>query len=327
MLVGLDLDARGAGQGYVHLHNSTNTSAWHTVRIPIYCFNNADGPTTLILGGMHGDEYEAPAALNRLCQQLDPAQLVGRLIILPAMNLPAILAGQRLSPEDGRNLNREFPGKVNGSLTQRMAWFLTDTLIPLADHVIDLHSGGRSLRFAPSILVHDVPDQNVMKKTLAAATAFGAPYTVRLQEDHAEVMIDAVVEGAGKVMIASELGGSGILTRETATLALDGIRRTLASLGHFEPAKGKPPQTRLVRFAPNDGHVLADATAIFEPTLELGTDVIKGQIIGHYHFPDRVDAALIEVLSPNAGVVLCLSGQGLVHRGDVVAVIAQDCHD
>ncbi|MFQ3184036.1 MAG: N-alpha-acetyl-L-2,4-diaminobutyrate deacetylase [Alteromonas macleodii] len=79
--------------------------------------------------------------------------LIGRLILLPALNLPAFTEGTRLLPDDGLNLDRVFPGDPLGSLTQRIDDWLSETLMPLSGHIIELHSGGRTLNFAPCILI------------------------------------------------------------------------------------------------------------------------------------------------------------------------------
>ena len=76
------LDRKGRTSGYVVLHNSTDESAWQQVRLPIHCFNGTPGPTTLVLGGMHGDEYEGPVAIDTLAHDVDPINLTGRLILI-----------------------------------------------------------------------------------------------------------------------------------------------------------------------------------------------------------------------------------------------------
>ncbi|MEP3423347.1 MAG: succinylglutamate desuccinylase/aspartoacylase family protein [Sulfitobacter sp.] len=319
----MDFDASGLSSGYLEFHNSTNVSAWQMLRVPVYCINGAPGPTTLVLGGMHGDEYEGPIAIQHLVQGTSPDDLVGRLILVPALNLPAVQSGTRLSPEDGLNLNRVFPGDPQGSLTQRIAHFISETLIPLADHVIDLHSGGRSLNFAPSVLLHEV-EGPAMQKALNAAKAFDAPFTVLLNEDHADVMIDAIVERAGKVMIATELGGSGILTPTTAQIAKDGLKNCLTNLGHFDDLNQPEGTSCFVRFPESDTYLISDDTLLFEPLVELGRHVSKGDVIGLGHMVDRIDVAPVLFKAPQKGWFVCTAGQGLVHRGDVVAIVARE---
>jgi predicted deacylase len=99
----------------------------------------------LFVSGTHGDEYEGQVVLCELARTLRAEDIKGRVIIFPTANYPAALAGRRVSPIDDANLNRIFPGDPGGSVTQQIAWFITRELIPRADLVCDLHSGGSSL--------------------------------------------------------------------------------------------------------------------------------------------------------------------------------------
>jgi N-alpha-acetyl-L-2,4-diaminobutyrate deacetylase len=317
----IPLDQPGLTSGYAHFHNSTNKSAWQSVRLPIHCLNGTEGPTTLILGAMHGDEYEGPVAIDALMRSVNTDQLVGRLILLPALNLPAFAAGTRLTPDDGLNLNRVFPGDPLGSITQRIADWLSETLMPLSDHIIDLHSGGRTLNFAPCILVPEASAQVSLAK--AAGMAFGAPFTVLINEDHAPMTIDAVAERLDKVIISSELGGAGMVTRHSATLATDGLARMVAALGHL-PVNDAPPPSRFVRLPPSENYLICEDNMIFVPAVDLGVAVRKGDILGHGQFVDRIDMAPRTYVAPSDGWVLCFGGQGLSRRGDVIAVVAQE---
>jgi N-alpha-acetyl-L-2,4-diaminobutyrate deacetylase len=169
------------------------------VQVPIAVIANGDGPTVLFTGGNHGDEYEGPIALMNLARALDPARLQGTLYVMPALNLPAVRAGRRTSPIDGGNMNRTFPGDSRGGVTQMIADFVYRELVSRADAVLDIHSGGRTLTFAPSAIVHRLPDESRMGATLAALEAFAAPYGLLLTELDAEGLLDTVVEDLGKL--------------------------------------------------------------------------------------------------------------------------------
>ena len=230
---------------------------------PIHCLNCSEGLTTLILGAMHGDEYEGSVAINALAHAIDIKTLVGWLILLPALDLPAMMAGTRLTPEDGLNLTRVFPGNPLGSLTQRIANWLSETMMPLSDQIVDLHSGGRTLNFAPSVLVPETASQ--LPLVAAAGLAFGAPFSVLINEDHSPMAIDAVAENLGKVFVSLELGGAGMLTRYTATLATDGLPRIVAGLGHLL-VKEDAPASQYVRLPTSDKFLICDDDMIFVPT-------------------------------------------------------------
>ncbi|RQR70541.1 MULTISPECIES: succinylglutamate desuccinylase/aspartoacylase family protein [unclassified Burkholderia] len=320
----IDWQRDGRQVSYLELPSSTNTSAWQNLRIPAFFLRQGTGPTTLLLGGSHGDEYEGQIALSKLAHMLNPREISGSILIVPSLNLPAALAGTRLSPVDGCNLNREFPGNARGSVTQRLAHFLSYEIVPRVDHVVDLHSGGRTLRFHPCMFVHEQSDESRTAACVAAARSFGAPFTVLLREDHADVMIDDVVERAGKLMLASELGGSALVVPETVDLTYDGLHRLLRHLGHLPQAsenQGPAPVSRVLYVPGPEFTLLADDTTLFEPRVALGESVRKGDVLGVHHYIERTTPP-VPVRSPESGVLLCLNGQALVRRDDTIAMIA-----
>ena len=106
----IPFDKDGVHHGFLRLPYSRDDSAWGSVMIPITVIRNGDGPTALLTGGNHGDEYEGPIALMDIAQSLSQRDIQGRVIIVPAFNYPAFQAGTRTSPIDKGNLNRSFPG-------------------------------------------------------------------------------------------------------------------------------------------------------------------------------------------------------------------------
>ncbi|MBP1888416.1 putative deacylase, partial [Ensifer mexicanus] len=117
----VDFEAEGVQHGFLRLPYSRDDSAWGSVMIPITVIKNGEGPTALLTGGNHGDEYEGPIALFDLARTLGPDAMTGRVIIVPAMNYPAFTAGTRTSPIDKGNMNRSFPGRPDGTVTEKIA--------------------------------------------------------------------------------------------------------------------------------------------------------------------------------------------------------------
>ena len=155
---GIDFDRPGRQAGYLKAPQSRNTSGWGVVEIPIYVFNNGKGPTLLLTGGVHGDEYEGQIAISRLAQTLDIASLQGRLILIPAVNMPAALNGTRLSPIDGRDMNRCFPGNPKGTFSEMLAHFIDSKVLPHVDVSVDMHTAGHSADCVPSTNMHYLAD-------------------------------------------------------------------------------------------------------------------------------------------------------------------------
>src|SRR3546814_14118113 len=114
--------------------------------MPICVGKNGSGPTVLLTGGIHGDEYEGQIAVSRLARELDPASVQGRVIMLPAVNLPAVMADTRLSTVDGRDMNRCLPGDPRGTFREMIWHFREGTVCPSADAYVVRqppgHSGG-----------------------------------------------------------------------------------------------------------------------------------------------------------------------------------------
>ncbi|HRX78818.1 MAG TPA: succinylglutamate desuccinylase/aspartoacylase family protein, partial [Pirellulaceae bacterium] len=126
----LDFSAPGRQVGKLSVPYSYNLSGWSQLQIPIATIGSGDGPTVLLMAGNHGDEYPGQIAIMRLLRELTPQQITGRIILIPALNMPAAKASTRLSPVDGMNLNRCFPGDPNGTVTQVIADYLTTVLFP-----------------------------------------------------------------------------------------------------------------------------------------------------------------------------------------------------
>ena len=116
----IDFEQDGLQHGFLKLPHSHDKSAYGSMMIPISMAKNGEGPTALLTGGNHGDEYEGPIALFDLARTIDPRQIRGRVILVPAMNYPAFQAGKRTSPIDSGNMNRSFPGNPEGSITEKL---------------------------------------------------------------------------------------------------------------------------------------------------------------------------------------------------------------
>ena len=174
----VDFGKNGRQHGFLRLFHSVHSSAYGFIPIPIVVLKNGDGPTALLVSGTHGDEYEGQVALCNLVKSLDPARIRGRVIILPAANFPAAVAGRRTSPIDEGNLNRLFPGDPDGTVTQQIAYHIEHELVPMADLVCDLHSGGSSLMYVPSALLGGCRRDADAPRGVAALKAFGSPLSL-----------------------------------------------------------------------------------------------------------------------------------------------------
>ncbi|WP_099824419.1 N(2)-acetyl-L-2,4-diaminobutanoate deacetylase DoeB [Oceaniglobus indicus] len=317
----IPLDAQGAFHGFLRLPHSRDDSAWGAVMVPISVIAGGDGPTALLTAGNHGDEYEGPIALQELAATLDPATVNGRIIILPMMNLPAFSAGRRCSPIDGGNMNRSFPGRPDGTVTQKIAHYIATELVPLSDIVLDYHSGGRTLDFLPFAAAHILPDKRQEAACMAAMTAFNAPYSMKMLEIDNVGMFDTEVESQGKVFVTTELGGGGTSTAASVAVARKGARNLLIHAGILNGTCETAPSVTLDM---PDGRcfVFSEHAGLLEPLVDLGASVEAGQPIARLWPADRSGAAPRQLAAGLSGILTARHFPGLVGMGDCVAVVA-----
>ncbi len=318
----LDLDARGKHHGFLRLPYSRNDSAWGSVMIPITVIANGEGPTALLTGGNHGDEYEGPIALQALSWEIQPQDVSGRVIIVPYMNYPAFRTGTRVSPIDQVNLNRAFPGRPDGTVSQKIAHYFADVLVPMADIVLDYHSGGKTLDFLPYAAAHYLDDKDQQAKCVEAVRAFGAPYTMMMLEIDSVGMFDTTVEGQGKVFVTTELGGGGTATARSAEIAIRGARNVLRHAGILSGQIDCPEDSVMLDMPDGDCFHFATRDGLMHPLADLGDQVKAGQPIAQIWPPDRTGVAPVEVMANRDGVIAARHFPGLIQSGDCVAVIA-----
>lgn len=317
----IPLDTQGVHHGFLKLPYSRDDSAWGSVMIPITVIANGDGPTALLTGANHGDEYEGPIALQELALTLTPDQITGRVIILPMMNQPAFAAGTRCSPIDGGNMNRSYPGRADGTVTQKIAHYIATELVPLADVVLDFHSGGSTLDFLPFAAAHILDDKAQEAACMAAMQAFNAPYSVRMLEIDNVGMFDTEVENQGKVFVTTELGGAGTSSARTVGIARKGIRNLLI---HSRILKGSVEQTDSVQLDMPDAScfVFAEHAGMIEYLVDLGEPVTKGDAVARIWPADRTGVAPVECRAARDGLLVARHVPGLVKMGDFIGLIA-----
>jgi predicted deacylase len=320
----VDFEKNGKQISHLQLPYSSNVSAYGWIGIPICVIKNGSGPTLYLGAGNHGDEYEGQIALSHLIRDLDPAQIQGRVIIMPATNLPAAMVGARCSPLDGGNLNRSFPGDPDGAPTPAIAHFVESVLMPLCDALVDLHSGGKTLDYVPSALTRRIPDNDpLFEDKRAALEAFRAPVGYMVTDAREDRTIIAGADRAGVVSMGTELGGAGTVTRTTLGVARRGVRNLLVHFGLIEgEIEGAP--SRLTEVAGPQYYVHAPCAGLFEPAFELGDMVEAGQLAGLIHFMDEPALPPREVHFQGGGLAICRRPILRVERGDCLGHLATD---
>lgn len=317
----VDYEQDGVQHGFLKLPHSHDGSAWGSIMIPITVARNGEGPTALLTGGNHGDEYEGPVALFDLARNIKAEDINGRVIIVPGMNYPAFRVASRTSPIDKGNMNRIFPGNPVGTVTEKIADYFQRTLLPLADYVLDIHSGGKTLNFVPFCAAHVLEDKTQQEKCVAAMRAFNAPFSMMLLEVDATGMYDTAAEEMGKIFISTELGGGGSSSAGSVAIAKKGVNNLLC---HAGIKKEKPELEESVELFMPDHHcyISSESSGLLELCVELGEAVTEGQILARVHDIDRTGSDPIEYPSPMDGVFAARHFPGLIGMGDIVGVVA-----
>jgi N-alpha-acetyl-L-2,4-diaminobutyrate deacetylase len=325
----VDYDSPGKQLGHLHVPYSHNLGGWANLLVPIMVINHGAGPTALVLAGNHGDEYPGQVAILKLMRSLETEQVRGRLILIPALNLPAAKAATRLSPLDGKNLNRAFPGRADGSVTEMIAHYLTSELFPRAEIVIDIHTGGRSVDFYPCAHMHLVPNPAQRKAMMEGTLAWNSDFAFLYTDVAGTGLLPVEAERQGKVVITTEMGGGEPVPARIHRLTQDGLRNVLIHFGLLAGKKttrselGLPP-TRWVQSLDREDYRFAPESGIYENLVDLGDAVMTGQAVGQIHFLERPDREPTPVIAPSPGILIASRGPALVAQGDCVACIAHD---
>jgi predicted deacylase len=330
----IDFDRPGKTLYEVAFHYD---GTWGNALVPLAVINGRNGQAgsrrgVACFGGTHGNEYEGQVAVWRLMHELDPGQIQGRVILMPRLNQPACVTGTRESLRDGVNMNRAFPGDSLGSLTYRIAHFVTTRVFPLVDVVLDIHAGGRGLEFALCSSFHLVKDPAQYAEMKQVAALFDTPFVFIYSSVMARGLLTDQAEALGKVTIGGEFGHSEGVHQRGVRHAYQGIKNVLHHYGilpgevqRVAPERNHPP--RLVAAIELENYVPAPITGVYEPELPVGTQVEVGQLVGRLYDFERVGQPPLPVYAPRSGYLLLQPFQAPIAKGDTMLVIAQEVQE
>lgn len=270
-----------------------------------------DGPVVVVTGAVHGDEYEGPAAIHRLFNELDPATLSGTVIALPIVNMAAWQARSRVSPLDGVDLNRVFPGpppQAPAGPSAALAQALFTTFVQRCDLLVDLHSGGAKLVHLPMIgwYAGDTTAE-------ALARTFDPALHPWLIPDRAGVL-SCEARRAGKVALGAEWGGGARLDNVGVKAYASGLRRLLATVAGAPAELAPDPRPPLA-----GSYQLVEAAGLFVAVVALGDPVAAGDPLGQLY--DPLGQVVTVVRAEWSGQVAALAHNALLAAGDRVAYL------
>lgn len=290
------------------------TTLYHHIN-PRSCDSGREGPHLLLLAGVHGDEYEPVAALTALRNVLEAdVQLAcGKVSMVPVVNESAFARGERTG-EDGQDLARTCPGNKAGSITERVAFEVSD-LIRSADCLIDLHTGGNLFDIFPLAGYMLSADPEILKKQRAMAQAFDLP-VIWGTSPELEGRTLSVARDAGIPAIYTEYGGGGRCRGHIVQKLKEGVLNVMRWMKMLEgpPKKGRGEQYVIEDYRKGSGHLQimypSPLDGIFSATAELGDIVEKGQPIGQVVNPVSRKSAVIR--AEEAGLLFLIRHQALV---------------
>jgi predicted deacylase len=332
----IDFDRPGKTLYEVAFHYD---GTWGNALVPLAVINGTAGHAragrvqgVAAFGGTHGNEYEGQVAVWRLMHELDPAQISGRVILMPRLNWPACNSGTRESQVDGVNMNRAFPGNPLGSLTYRIAHFVNTRVFPLVEVVLDIHAGGSTIEFALCTSFHLVKDPAQYAEMKVVASLFDTPYVYIYSSGMARGLLVDQAEALGKITIGGEFGHSSGVHYRGVRHAYQGIKNVLhhykllpGAIERVAPERPTPP--RLVEAVDLEDYVPAPVTGVFEPEYAVGTPVTAGQLVGHLYDFERVGDAPLAIHAPSDGYIILQPFQAPVAKGDTMLVIGKDVRD
>ena len=328
ILCTIDLEAPGKQFGRLQVPRSSNTSGWSNQYVPIISVARGEGPTALVLGGVHGDEPEGQVAALNLARQLLPEHVNGRVTVIPCVSIDASRAYTRLWPT-GVNMNRSFPGSPDGSADEQLAHFLSTALFPSADIVVDMHSGGRTALCLPWSEMHWVDEPEQRRQMVDGMLHWNTDWCCVYIDIAGTGLLVGEAERQGKVVVSTELGGGGHVTAEIHRLAASGLANVLRRFGVIEGeavtrvSLGLPEQVLLMA-TELDNYLLAPESGLFETLVDLGQRVSVDEPVGRIHFLERPDREPEVILSKTAGIVCVVRAIATTDQGDNVVVIARE---
>jgi predicted deacylase len=278
--------------------------------VPLVEINGSeDGPLLTVISGVHGCEYASMDGVRRWTGSLEARDLRGRVRAVPVLNLPAFRARTPfVVPDDGKNLNRCFPGNPDGTLADRLAYAAFSQLITGSDAYIDAHCGDMVEALEPFALYEAGP---AGERAAEMATAYGLPYVIR-QEKGPDRAVGGTSSSAaaeiGVPAITAESGECGLVQEEAVARHVRGLDGVLALLGMIDAPEGdRPAPTYLSRFL----WMRCEHAGWWAPTVKTGDTVREGQTIGTVSTLDG-SQVLETITAPADGVPIFITSSPAV---------------
>jgi predicted deacylase len=327
----VDFDKPGKHHYHVAFHHD---SSWGYSLVPLTVINGLKKSPeqtvgVAVFGGTHGNEWEGQVSVKRLCHDLDPAEMSGRVILTPQLSESACEANTRISPLDGVNMNRAFPGNPRGSISYRIANFVKTKIFPQVRIVVDIHSGGNEGGFALCTSFHPIADPEQRAEMNLVAGLFDTPFVLVYSSGMASGLLPEEAENEGKIAIGGEFGFGESVSLKGVRHAYEGVKNVLrhyrilpGKITKIDPDRRSAP--RLVDASNLQDYIPAPRTGIWEPLVELGADVKEGDLVGRLHDFSDHSSDPYEIRAHRNGALLMMHFPAHIAKGVTLFVIAKD---
>ncbi len=290
--------------------------------IPVAVVHGArPGPVLAIVSGAHGTEYASIIAVEHLIQQLDAKAVSGTVILVPLVNIPSFEQKvPHVNPTDGKSMNRFYPGKADGTQTDRASYLITKEVVEKCDHLIDLHGGDLDESLRPYSYWTKTGNDKLDAESRELVLAFGLDTIIisadRPKDPAASRYLENTATTRGKASMTAEAGHAGTVEPEDVDALVNG---SLSVMRHLKMLDGAPHPMQSPVWIEKIDSMTSDVNGIFVPLVKRGTYVAQGMKIGYV--TDYLGRTIAESRSPDAGVVLYICAVPSMTKGATVANI------
>jgi predicted deacylase len=290
--------------------------------IPVAVFHGAKpGPVLALVAGAHGTEYTSIIALEKLVGMLNPAEISGTVIIVPLINIQSFEQKvPHVNPVDKKSMNRFYPGKMDGTQTERASYLITKQVVEQCDHLIDLHGGDLDESLRPYSYWTKTGNEKQDQISREMALAFGLDHIIistdRPKDPQASRYLENTATTRGKPSITAEAGYAGTVETDDLNALINGC---LSVMRYLKLLPGRPTTIEHPVWIEKVLTLASEQTGMFYPLVKRGTYVEQGMKVGYV--TDYLGKIVFEARAPAAGVVLYICAVPSMTKGATVANI------
>jgi predicted deacylase len=290
--------------------------------VPVAVFHGAKpGPALALVSGAHGTEYASIIALEKLIALIDPAEISGTVIIVPLVNIPSFeQKTPHINPVDGKSMNRMYPGKMDGTQTDRVSYMITKQVVEQCDHLIDLHGGDLDESLRPYSYWTKTGNEPQDRISREMVLAFGLDHIIisadRPKDPQASRYLENTATTRGKPSITVEAGHAGTVEADDVNALVNGC---LNVMRYLKMTPGAPSVVEHPVWIEKVATMASEQTGVFYPLVRRGTYVGQGMKVGYV--TDYLGKTIFEARAPASGVVLYICAVPSMTKGATIANI------